>query len=78
MYYKNNVDKITKIIEKLLEDEDFTKQLGRNAYETIVNKWSAKVGAERLVEVCKNLLVGKKKYFDEGPLSKAKIKVNKG
>ena len=78
VYYKNNVDKITDIIEKLLNDQELSERLGLNAHDTIVNKWSAAVAAERLIETCENLLNGKKKYFKDGPLSKAKIKVKKG
>ena len=78
VYYKNNVKKIAGIIETLFNDEQLTAELGKNAYHTIVNEWSASVAAERLVETCKKLLSGKKEFFEDGPCGKAKIRVKKG
>ena len=78
IYYKNNVESITRIIEILLNDEKLTMDLGRRAYNTIINDWSSEVATERLLETCKKLLKGQKKFFDEGPCSKAKIRVKKG
>jgi glycosyltransferase involved in cell wall biosynthesis len=78
VYYKNKINKIVKIIEDLFNDEEKTLKLGKNAYDTIVNHWSAKNATERLVKVCTRLLVGKKEFFEDGPCSKAKIRVKKG
>lgn len=75
IYKKNNVKKITALVENLLNDDKQRQTLGKNAYLTITEKWCAKVCAERFVESCKNLLNGKKVYYEDGPLSKAKIKV---
>ena len=77
-YYKNKIKKIVKIIEDLFNDEEKTAELGKNAYDTIVDHWSAKNATERLVEICTKLLVGKKDFFEDGPCSKAKIRVKKG
>ena len=78
VYYKNKINKIVKIIEDLFNDEEKTLKLGKNAYDTIVNHWSAKNATERLVKVCTRLLVGEKEFFEDGPCSKAKIRVKKG
>ena len=78
VYHKNKVDKIVKIVESLLQNEKKAKEVGRNAYETIVNVWSAGFASQRLTEACESLLKGKKAFFDDGPCSKAKIRVKKG
>lgn len=78
VYRKNKVDHIVKIVEELLNDGEKVGEVGRNAYETIVNVWSAGFASQRLTETCESLLKGRKVFFDDGPCSKAKIRVKKG
>ena len=78
VYYKNDVQRIAKMIEELLDNEALTAELGKNAYNTIVGEWSASVAADRLTVTCKKLLGGEKEFFGNGPCSEAKIKVKKG
>ncbi len=68
--YKKTID--------LLSNEDKQVRFGKNAYETITEIWSAEVAADRLINICKGLLDGKKEFYDDGPCSKAKISVKKG
>ena len=77
IYYGNDIEKISERVENLLNNKALTVEFGRKAYETIVHQWSAQVAAERLVETCKKLLNGKKEFFESGPCSEAKIRVEK-
>lgn len=78
IYRGNKAENIYDIVKDLIEETNKTAIVGKNAYCTIVNTWSESVAAERLVSTCKSLLKGCKSFFDEGPCSKAKIKVKKG
>ena len=73
-FKKNKVKKITALIEDLFVDDEKRQMLAKNAYKTITEEWCAKVSAERLIKTIENLLNGKKTYYKDGPLSKAKIK----
>lgn len=78
VYYGEDIDEICSLVERLLNDEKLTAKLGRNAYDTLVNQWSARVAAERIVSTCEKLLKGEKFFFKDGPCSKAEIRVRKG
>lgn len=77
-YHGNHAERICQRIEKLLDDNALCTALGRNAYKTITEQWSASIAAQRLVTICKQLLNGEKTFFEDGPCSKAKIRVKKG
>ena len=77
IYYGNDVEKITEIVEKFLNNKELAVEFGRKAYETIIHQWSAQVAADRLVATCKKLLDRKKEFFKDGPCSKASIIVKK-
>lgn len=79
LVYKNgNQHQLEERVEKLIRDSNYRKQLGMNAYESIVNVWSAEVAAKRFVELSETLLKGESAntLFAEGPCSKAKILKN--
>ena len=79
LVYKNgNQHQLEERVEKLIRDSDYRKRLGMNAYESIVNMWSAEVAAKRFVELSEALLKGESAntLFAEGPCSKAKILKN--
>ena len=78
VYYGNDIKNISQKVKELLDNQETVAFLGKNAYNTIINKWSARVAAERLIELCTKLLDGEKEFFDDGPCSKAKIRVKKG
>lgn len=79
LVYKNgNQHQLEERVEKLIRDSNYRKQLGMNAYESIINVWSAEVAAKRFVELSETLLKGESAntLFAEGPCSKAKILKN--
>ena len=74
LVYKNgDFEDFSNKVKLLIDDVELGENLGRAAYETILNEWNADIAAERLVELSKALLDGKKLFFESGPCSKAKI-----
>ena len=78
VYYGNHIEKICQKVEFLLNDKQLAIDVGKKAYETIMDKWCAEKATGRLIETCNKLLEGKKEFFSEGPCSKARIKARKG
>ena len=72
-YHTKNIEKIADIVENLLKDDDKCTRMGKCAYDTISKLWSPKVASDRLVEVIENMMNGRKTFFDNGPMSQAKI-----
>ena len=58
-------------VKTLLNDKNFIKQIGTNAYKTIKETWNAKIAAERFLLLAKELEKGNDTPFTEGPCSKA-------
>lgn len=58
---------------QLCRDEALRKQLGINAYQTMVSEWNPKVAADRLYRFCEGLLDGSVQPEKEGPLSPAPL-----
>ena len=74
IYDKGDVDELYKHVKHLLDHPEEANRLGKNAYKTIKEVWSAEPAAQRLLHLCKNLLNGKKKApYTQGPCSKANI-----
>ena len=73
IYENGNQVHFEKQVQMLLDDADYRKKLGINAYQTITSMWNADMAAERLMELCKDLLSGNDatSLFSEGPCSKA-------
>lgn len=70
--YKNKLE--ADLIEhacKLLQDSEQQKQIGWNAYKTIEKTWNNAIAAERFIDICQCLSKGRKKYYEDGPCSKA-------
>lgn len=55
----------------LIEDPALCEQIGRNAYDTIANIWSAENAARSLYRLCDGLLSGKRVDIQNGPCSQA-------
>lgn len=72
-FKSENIDDLYDKVKLLLLNKDKADALGMAAYRTITELWCADVAAERLVEISKNLLEGKKIFFKDGPCSKAHI-----
>ncbi len=77
VYSKGDVNTLVENVKLLLDNDEKSKSIGLNAYKTITELWSPDVAASRFIELCKELLSGRKKFFDEGPGSKAYIRVKK-
>lgn len=70
IYKDGDIDDFFNKVKYLLNNSDFTKKIGLNAYESMINLWNAKVAAERLVSLSNELINNKKiKKYDEGPCS---------
>ena len=53
-------------------------KLGLNAYHTIADLWNADVAAERLIDLCENIIFAKKTKspYENGICSEAKVMEN--
>lgn len=64
-------------VAQLLKQPELRETLGRNAYQTLAEKWNADVAAQRFMALSQALLDGKSDdLFVNGPCSKAKILKN--
>lgn len=60
-------------VQYLLKNNKITKKMGENAYFTMLNEWSPKIAAERIVKLSSMILEKKdiSNLYDSGPCSKA-------
>ncbi len=75
IYRSGNVDELYKKVRFLLDNPERGGQLGRKAYETMIDLWNAETAALRLLELSKALLVGEKRpaLYESGPCSRAEV-----
>lgn len=74
LVYKNECYKeFREQVLQLCRDEALRRQLGMNAYQTIVKEWNPKEAADRLYRFCEGLLDGRVEPEREGPLSPAPL-----
>jgi len=79
LIYKNGKQqRLEEKVEFLFRNGEFRKKLGVNAYQSIVNVWSADIAAKRFVTLSSSLLKGElvDTLFAEGLCSKAVILKN--
>ena len=79
VYQCGDVKSLAKFLETLIINEELRLDIGRNAYQTITSKWTAKTAVERFLMLCGKLSRGEN-YLDDysdGPCSKADIIKNK-
>ena len=75
VYQCGDVKSLAKFLEKLITNDELRLDLGRNAYQTITSKWTAKTAVERFLTLCEqcsqegNCLGA----YTDGPCSKAEI-----
>lgn len=78
IYENGNQQQFEERVESVIKDSEYRKRLGVNAYESIVNEWSADIAAKRFVALSQSLL--KKEpadnLFAKGPCSRAVILKN--
>lgn len=73
IYQSGNINDLYNKVSKLIKNPKLQHRYGINAYDTMANTWSPEVAANRFIELSKNLLCGKQKYYSHGPCSKAHI-----
>lgn len=66
-------DEMYLYIKTLLFDKEKKRNMSINAYHTIVDEWNAENAAFKFVNICRELMNGKKKYYGNGVCSKASI-----
>ncbi len=74
-YKKSTAEGMAQLVGELIEDKELCHKLGRNAYHTITGLWNAKMAAERLLQICEEIVAGRDPEisWQEGPCSKAEI-----
>lgn len=75
LYTSGNVEMLYEKVKLLLEQPDLCREMGKNAYGTISQKWNAEAAASRLIQLSTMLLEKRKglELFGDGPCSKAEI-----
>lgn len=78
IYENGNLKDLLHKVQRLLENADYRKQLGRRAYQTVDSLWNANTAAERFITLANALLTGDGEVFrfENGPCSKAEILKN--
>lgn len=72
MIYENeSYEKLLEAVCYLVANPEKLEEMGRRAYETIVNLWNAERAAAEVVRFAKQILEGEPKPAEEGPLSRA-------
>ena len=73
VYRDRDIGEFLKYIGELAEDKEKRAKLGKEAYKTVKEVWNPEVAAERFSEFAKELLLGRIKEYEKGPLSRAEI-----
>ena len=55
IYHDGKSSELFRLTERLVRDEGLRRELGGNAYRTIVEEWNAEKGTERLLALCVRL-----------------------
>lgn len=58
-------------VEKLINDKELRKKLGKNAYKYITEEWTSSMAAENLIKLFESIIENKEHNIKEGPASKA-------
>lgn len=73
VYKTGHFKEFREYVLRLCEDGALRKQLGINAYNTIIEKWNPKEAADRLYCFSEGLLKGEVNTWEDGPLSAAPV-----
>ena len=78
IYRNGSQEDLEKQVKKLLDDCEYRRQMGENAYQAITKLWNADVAGKRLVELSEHLLKKEKdvSLYEIGPCSRAEILKN--
>ena len=71
LFRDRSLDDLTEKVSALLDEPERVRALGRNAYNTMLNVWSAETAAKRFVELAEALRrsEGSVRLWDDGPCS---------
>lgn len=74
-YRKASAEELAKLTVPLIDDKELCKEVGLQAYSTIIKEWNPVVAAKRLLQLCEDVAVGKEPQirWASGPCSKAEI-----
>ncbi len=73
VYRDRDIGEFLKYIGELAEDKEKRVKLGKEAYKTVKEVWNPEVAAERFRDFANELLLGRIKEYEKGPLSRAEI-----
>lgn len=78
IYENGNQKQLEQQVCRLMDDAEYRMKLGLNAYHTIADLWNADVAAERLIDLCENIIFAKKTKspYENGICSEAKVMEN--
>lgn len=80
IYESENVDMLYEEVRRLLDHPEEQFRLGRAAYKTMIEEWSAIVAVNRLLQLMDRLLCGGnfQNLFERGPCYRCNISRNQG
>lgn len=70
MMYNKYTD-LEKKVKMAMKDKELRRKLGKNAYTTITQDWTASIAASNLIELFDNILMERELKIKDGPASKA-------
>lgn len=73
VYQFGNSHSFVAAVMKLLDNPALCDEMGRNAYIDMSDLWNAEVAANRVLVLGRNLLIGMKTNYKNGPCSKAGV-----
>ena len=70
VYNRKDGNSLYRCVRRLIDDEPFRKELGKNAYETVKTVWNADCATDRLLTLINCINNGTPVPFLTGPCSK--------
>jgi glycosyltransferase involved in cell wall biosynthesis len=70
VYNSGDFEEMYNCIKKAIEDKELRYNIGKNAYNTIIDVWNAENATKNLLDLINNILNGKQKFLKHGPASK--------
>lgn len=66
VYRDGDKEQLFALTQRLAQDKELRKKLGKNAYETIVNMWNAEYAAKKLLELIRTKVLSDKGCYEAG------------
>ena len=77
IYPNSKLEQLYMSVLNIIKDVKYRKQLGKNAYSTIITLWNADSASKRLIELSQDLIFnGGSELYDIGPCSIASVLKN--